>query len=176
MIGLVALLACILAAFLGFQLGFFRTAALAGVTLFAGLGSFNWGVPLGHALAPDAPGATTLVLIVAFLTSAGVLFFVCYRLAPTPLRMPWLLNDLGGALVGAFMGWLVAGVILASARFTPDVDSWIRKTRGPEAHAPRSSPDGFWFAVMRAASDQGLHRRPKRVFDADLELPPTRPM
>ena len=107
MIGLVALLACILSAYLGFQLGVFRASAMLGSAILAGLAAFNWGIPLSRALAPDAPGAATPLVIVAFLTIAGILFFVAYRLAPVGLRMPWVLNDVGGAVFGAALGWLI---------------------------------------------------------------------
>jgi hypothetical protein len=176
MIGLVALLACILSAYLGFQLGIFRATAMFGSALLGGLAAFNWGIPLARALAPEAPGAATPIVIVAFLTTTGILFFISYRLAPIPLRMPWVLNDVGGAVVGAALGWLVAGVLLASARFTPDVDIWIRRTRSDDAHAARSTPDGFWFAVLAMSAEGGLHRNPKRSFNVDLELPPRRAM
>jgi hypothetical protein len=127
-------------------------------------------------MAPDAPGAATPILIVAFLTTAGILFFIAYRISPIPLRMPWVLNDVGGAVVGVVLGWLIAGLLLASARFTPDVDNWIRRTRGESMHASRATPDGFWFAVIATSAEGGLHRNPKRPFNADLELPPRRPI
>ena len=176
MIGLMALLACILCAYLGYQLGVFRATVLFGSALLGGLAAFNWGVPLARALAPDAPGAATPVLIVAFLTIAGIVFFIAFRLAPSPLRMPWALNDFGGAVVGAGIGWLIVGVLIASARFTPDVDNWVRRTRGSDAHAARSTPDGFWFAIISISAEGGLHRSPKRPFNPDLELPPPRVM
>ena len=175
MISAVAFLACILAAYLGFQLGFFRTSLLLVSALLGGLAAFNWGVPLARAIAADAPSAATIVVIVAFLTAAGVLFFVAFRLAPSALRMPWALDDFGGAAVGALLGWIVAGVLLSSARFTPDVDSWIRRTRG-DSHAARSTPDGFWLSLVAAASEGGLQRSPKRPFKVDLEMPPPRTM
>jgi len=172
MIALVAFLACVLAAYLGYQLGFFRTTMLLSSALLGGLAAFNWGIPIAKSLAPDASGAASLVVLVGFFSAWGVLFFVAFRLAPMPLRMPWLLDDLGGAAAGALLGWIVFGVLLASARFSPDVDGWVRKTRGKEFHAARSTPDGFWFSVLSTSSGGGLQRTPKRPFVADVELPP----
>jgi len=173
MIALVALLACILSAYFGYQIGLFRASMALAAALLGGLAAFNWGVPTSRALAPDVPGTATLVVIFGFLAAAGVLLFVAFRLAPMPLRMPWLLDDLGGAVLGALLGWIVVGVLLASARFSPDIDGWIRRTRGVD-HAAKSTPDGFWFGVLSATSDGGLQRSPKRPFTIEGDLPPTR--
>jgi hypothetical protein len=172
MISLVTLLACILASYLGYQLGFFRTTMLVTSALLGGMAAFNWGVPIARSLAPDASGAVSMTVLVGIFSAWGVLFFIAFRLAPMPLRMPWLLDELGGALAGALLGWIVFGVLLASARFSRDVDGWVRKTRGNENHAARSTPDGFWFSVLSTSSEGGLHRTPKRPFVADVELPP----
>ncbi|NBR04657.1 MAG: CvpA family protein [Planctomycetes bacterium] len=112
-------------------------------------------------------------MIGIFLVSFGALKILTMQLAPSVITYQHLVNNIGGALIGLFIGYFISGFLWCVMQTLP----WQEKFLGFDVRSSQKSsssaffrPDRVWLASMRKCSN-GVFKTDK-VFDytASFEL------
>lgn len=142
--------------------------------LIAGLITFNFFEPLADSLDSAFKGtlaqpyADAFAMILIFPVVLGILRVVCSQIAPKEVDIHPMVNKIGGGLIGALTGYILAGIIFCLFQTLP----WHRnfmyyewKYEPGEAFRSLFPPDRVWLAMMHRASTHGFAAGDNSAFD-----------
>ena len=151
--------------------GLFGALMLCFNVLIAGILAFNFWEPLARGLGTHAPRLDAYADAL-WLTALFTLFLILLRLltthlAPRQLALPRRLQQLGGAAVGMFTGYLVAGLIICVLQTLPLPERILGYN--PETGSAIGAPERTWLAIVHRATGVVLDEPgdDERWFDAD---------
>jgi len=153
--------------FVYFREGLFTAVVALINVILAGVVTFNFWEPLANSLDNAFQGSVLegyedwFVLLTLFCVTLAILRVITNNLAHMQIQFPAVPQQLGGAVVGVLIGYLVSGFLICAGETLP----WHENFMDFEPRSPRESgmrrllpPDRVWLGLMRQAGAYGFAR------------------
>ncbi|QDU59893.1 Colicin V production protein [Planctomycetes bacterium Pan216] len=138
-------------------------------TIFSGLIAFTTFEPIAALIERSVPAigayADAIVILAIFSLCVTGLRLAAEHLSPVMVKLPGMVHQIGGALIGAFNGWILAGIFLCVFQTLPlHQNFWGYQYRNLEK-GNAFNPDRYWLAYVDHASRVIFDRSPAHPFD-----------
>jgi hypothetical protein len=150
--------------------GVYSAAIILVCTIFGGLIAFNFFEPLAGVLERGigflSGYAEMVALMLLFCGSVTALRLITEHLAPTMVEMPDLVHRGGGLVLGAWTGWIIAGMFICALQTLPLHQNFLGYNCRDTAKGNAWDADRYWLAFVQRCSEKLFDHNPQpRSFD-----------
>lgn len=156
----------------GFMLqeGVFSAAIIFICTVLGGLIAFNFYEPLGDFLRRNVTflGRYTdfITMMVLFAGSVTALRLISEYVSPMMVQLPDMVHRGGGVIVGAWMGWILAGIVICGLQMLPLHKEFLGYDyRLKNVTSNGFNADRYWLAFVNRISEKVFEKDPPTSFD-----------
>src|SRR5690606_634678 len=156
----------------GFMLqeGVYSAAIILICTVLGGLTAFNFYAPiadfLGRNLTFLGRYADFITMMLLFAISVTGLRLASEYIAPAMVQLPDMVHRAGGVLMGVWLGWVLAGILLCGMQMLPLHKEFMGYDyRLKKVNANGFNADRYWLAFVQRVSHKVFEKTPSQQFD-----------
>ena len=153
--------------------GIYSAAVILICTVLGGLIAFTTFEPAAGLLERTVglAGYTDIIALLGiFAISVTVLREITERLAPVMVEFPGMVHRGGGFLVGAWIGWILSGILLCALQTLPLHQNFLGYDYRNFSKGNAWNADRYWLAFVHRVSRTTLATAPPRVFDPQADF------